>query len=96
MNPFVKKLPKGAESCLILACTADFAPNPKMIFVRLHKPQVFRSHVEVPAPTRFVCIIVGPTGSETRINDIGKALGTLMSDQVKFSSLKIICLFEGN
>ena len=31
---------------------------------------------------RFVCIIVAPTGSETRVLDMGKAFGTLMSDQV--------------
>ena len=82
LNPFAKKLAKGVESCLILACTAEFAPHPMMIFVRLHRPQIFRSHCEVPTPTRFLCIIVGPLGSETRVMDIGKALGTLMSDQV--------------
>ena len=65
-NPFAKKLPKGAESCLILATTASFAPYPITLFVRLHKPQVLRSHCEVNNPTRFVCIIVGPPSAEHR------------------------------
>ena len=82
LNPFAKKLPKGAEACLILACTADFATQPLMIFVRLQKPQIFRDHCEVSVPTRFIGIIVGPPSAETRVVDIGKALGTLMSDQI--------------
>ena len=81
-NPFAKKLPKGAESCLILACTASFAPYPMMVFVRLHRPQILQSHCEVKCPTRFVCIIIGPPSSERRVVDMGKAMGTLMSDQV--------------
>ena len=88
LNPFAKKLPKGAEACLILACTADFAPQPMMIFVRLQKPQIFRDHCEVSVPTRFVGIIVGPPSAEMRVVDIGKALGTLMSDQVSFWKTK--------
>lgn len=83
MNPFMKKLPKGAEACLIMVCTTEFAPFPMLIFTRLHRPQIFRSFCEVSSPTRFVCIIVGPIGSETRVVDMGKALGTLMSDQVR-------------
>ena len=55
-----------------------------MIFVRLQKPQIFRDHCEVSVPTRFIGIIVGPPAAETRVVDIGKALGTLMSDQVSF------------
>ena len=55
-----------------------------MIFVRLQKPQIFRDHCEVSVPTRFVGIIVGPPSAEMRVVDIGKALGTLMSDQVSF------------
>ena len=31
---------------------------------------------------RFVCIIVGPPNALTRVVDMGKALGTLMSDQI--------------
>ena len=38
---------------------------------------------------RFVCIIVAPTGSETRVLDMGKAFGTLMSDQV---SKPLVCV----
>jgi hypothetical protein len=43
---------------------------------------------------RFVCIIVAPTGSETRVLDMGKAFGTLMSDQV--SDTKIIFVSNFN
>lgn len=82
-NPFVKKIPRGSESCLVLAASVDFVTHPSLIFLRLKEPCVFTNLCEMTAvKTRFLGIIVGPSTAETPLIDIGKALGTLMSDQI--------------
>jgi hypothetical protein len=71
LNPFKKKLPKGAESCLILATTASFATQPLLLFIKLEKPQIFRNYCEVNTPTRHVYSIM--------CTSIGSSLNTVFS-----------------
>ena len=37
---------------------------------------------QVPIPTRFLFILLGPTGHKDRYHEIGRSIATLMSDEV--------------
>ena len=37
---------------------------------------------EVPVPTRFLFILLGPTGNQSQYHEIGRSIATLMSDEV--------------
>ena len=92
-NVFSKKVPKDAESCNLLVGTAAFIRRPLVIFVRLREAVVLEDFCEISALTRFLGIVLGPVGSESKIVDMGKALGTLMSDQVEKLVLQV-CLCQ--
>lgn len=38
---------------------------------------------QVPVPTRFVFVLLGPQGHGNQYREIGRAIATLMSDEVK-------------
>lgn len=38
--------------------------------------------VQVPAPVRFVFVLLGPVGYAARYREVGRAFATLMSDDV--------------
>ena len=40
---------------------------------------------EVPVPTRFIFILLGPQGNQMRYHEIGRSIATLMSDEVRKS-----------
>lgn len=81
-NLFMKKVPRGTEACNILVSSVDFVTEPHMILVRLKDSFLLEDFCEIPVPTRFICIFIGPVGLEPELISVGKAMGTLMSDQV--------------
>ena len=80
-------MPKGAESCVILAATAEFLTNPVVIWMRLKNTIVMRDTCELAdvTPTRFLGLIIRPIGETSKASELGKVMGTLMSDQVNWS-----------
>ena len=85
-------MPKGAESCVILAATAEFLTSPVVIWMRLKNTIVMTDICELAdvTPTRFLGLVIRPLGETSKATELGKVMGTLMSDQVlSFVYLKI-------
>ncbi|KAM8940133.1 electrogenic sodium bicarbonate cotransporter 1 isoform 4-T4 [Pelodytes ibericus] len=81
-NKFMKKLPRDAEASNVLVGEVDFLENPFIAFVRLKEAVMFGSLTEVPVPTRFLFILLGPKGKAKSYHEIGRSIATLMSDEV--------------
>ena len=79
---FAKKIPPGAEASNILVGEVDFLTHPILAFVRLSKAALLGDLTEVPVPTRFIFVLLGPTGNQQRYHEIGRSIATLMSDEV--------------
>lgn len=79
---FMKKIPPGAEASNVLVGELDFLKKPVTAFVRLENAHVLGDLTEVPVPTRFIFVMLGPPGTPGRYHEVGRAIGTLMSDEV--------------
>lgn len=79
---FLKKIPLGAEASNILVGEVDFLNHPVIAFLRLKKAVLLGDLTEVPVPTRFIFILLGPDGQQQRYHEIGRSIATLMSDEV--------------
>uniref|UniRef100_A0A915Q2T8 Anion exchange protein n=1 Tax=Setaria digitata TaxID=48799 RepID=A0A915Q2T8_9BILA len=65
---FMKKLPSGTEASNVLVGEVDFLTRYITAFV--------------PVPTRFFFVLLGPTGNVAQYREIGRAIATLMSDEI--------------
>lgn len=81
-NKFMKKLPRDAEASNVLVGEVDFLDAPFVAFVRLQNAVMLGALTEVPVPTRFLFILLGPKGKAKSYHEIGRAIATLMSDEV--------------
>uniref|UniRef100_A0A8C1GJT6 Anion exchange protein n=2 Tax=Cyprinus carpio TaxID=7962 RepID=A0A8C1GJT6_CYPCA len=81
-NKFMKKLPRDAEASNVLVGEVDFLDTPFVAFVRLQQAVMLGALTEVPVPTRFLFILLGPKGKSKSYHEIGRAIATLMSDEV--------------
>uniref|UniRef100_A0A1D5Q1H5 Anion exchange protein n=1 Tax=Macaca mulatta TaxID=9544 RepID=A0A1D5Q1H5_MACMU len=81
-NKFMKKLPRDAEASNVLVGEVDFLDTPFIAFVRLQQAVMLGALTEVPVPTRFLFILLGPKGKAKSYHEIGRAIATLMSDEV--------------
>uniref|UniRef100_A0A670ZM54 Anion exchange protein n=1 Tax=Pseudonaja textilis TaxID=8673 RepID=A0A670ZM54_PSETE len=81
-NKFMKKIPKNAEASNVLVGEVDFLDKPLVTFVRLTQPTMLGGMTEVPIPTRFLFILLGPTGKAKSYNEIGRAIATLLVDDL--------------
>ena len=79
---FMKKIPPGAEASNILVGEVDFLEKPAAVFVRLSEGHELGDLTEVPVPTRFIFLLLGTVGNLARYQEVGRAMGTLMSDEV--------------
>ncbi|XP_063410996.1 sodium bicarbonate cotransporter 3-like isoform X2 [Mytilus trossulus] len=79
---FMKKIPPGAEAANILVGEVDFLTNHQIVaFIRLLKP-VMADLTEVPVPTKFIFVLLGPMGNSAHYHEIGRSIATLFSDEV--------------
>ncbi|TRY64872.1 hypothetical protein DNTS_024581 [Danionella cerebrum] len=78
----MKKVPRDAEASNVLVGEVDFLDAPLVSFVRLQQAVVLGGLTEIPIPTRFLFILLGPKGKQTSYREIGRAIATLMSDEV--------------
>ncbi|VDM63903.1 unnamed protein product [Angiostrongylus costaricensis] len=79
---FLKKLPPGVEASNVLIGEVDFLQRHICAFVRLKSANVLGDLTEVPVPTRFIFLLLGPTGHGPQYKEIGRAIATLMADEI--------------
>ena len=58
---FMRKIPVGAETSNILVGEVDFLDNTLSAFIRLSQAAILGDLTEVPVPTRFIFVLLGPT-----------------------------------
>ncbi|XP_054035291.1 electroneutral sodium bicarbonate exchanger 1-like, partial [Dryobates pubescens] len=79
---FMKKIPSGAEASNVLVGEVDFLPQPLVAFIRLSPAVLLSGMTEVPIPTRFLFVLLGPEGKAHQYHEIGRAMATLMTDEI--------------
>ncbi|TMS18255.1 Sodium-driven chloride bicarbonate exchanger [Larimichthys crocea] len=80
---FMKKIPPGAEASNVLVGEVDFLEKPIIAFVRLSPAVLITGLTEVPVPTRFLFLLLGPHGKGPQYHEIGRSMATLMTDEMK-------------
>ncbi|XP_045346711.1 anion exchange protein 4 isoform X4 [Leopardus geoffroyi] len=80
-NPLRRKLPPGAEAGAVLAGELGFLVRPLGAFVRLRDPVVLGPLTEVPLPSRFFCLLLGPSTLGRGYHEMGRAMAVLLSDR---------------
>nr|XP_031528291.1 anion exchange protein 4 isoform X2 [Vicugna pacos] len=79
-NPLKRKLPPEAEAGAVLAGELGFLAQPLGVFVRLQEPVVLGPLTEVPLPSRFFCLLLGPPTLGRSYREMGRAVAVLLSD----------------
>ncbi|XP_057280798.1 sodium bicarbonate cotransporter 3 isoform X2 [Pezoporus wallicus] len=79
---FMRKIPAGAEASNVLVGEVDFLERPIIAFVRLSPAVLLSGLTEVPVPTRFLFLLLGPAGKAPQYHEIGRSIATLMTDDV--------------
>uniref|UniRef100_A0A4W5JVU5 Anion exchange protein n=1 Tax=Hucho hucho TaxID=62062 RepID=A0A4W5JVU5_9TELE len=79
---FMKKIPAGAEASNVLVGEVDFLERPIIAFVRLSPAVLITGLTEVPVPTRFLFLLLGPHGKGPQYHEIGRSMATLMTDEI--------------
>uniref|UniRef100_A0A8C1DH67 Anion exchange protein n=1 Tax=Cyprinus carpio carpio TaxID=630221 RepID=A0A8C1DH67_CYPCA len=79
---FMKKIPIGAEASNVLVGELDFLERSIIAFVRLSPAVLLTGLTEVPIPTRFLFILLGPDGKAQQYHEIGRSMATIMTDEI--------------
>ncbi|XP_072880621.1 sodium bicarbonate cotransporter 3 isoform X12 [Hemitrygon akajei] len=79
---FMKKIPAGAEASNVLVGEVDFLERPIIAFIRLSPAILLTGLTEVPIPTRFLFLMLGPSGKAQQYHEIGRSIATLMTDEI--------------
>ncbi|XP_019690511.1 electroneutral sodium bicarbonate exchanger 1 isoform X4 [Acinonyx jubatus] len=79
---FMKKIPTGAEASNVLVGEVDSLDRPIVAFVRLSPAVLLSGLTEVPIPTRFLFILLGPVGKGQQYHEIGRSMATIMTDEI--------------
>uniref|UniRef100_A0A3P8TXU5 Anion exchange protein n=1 Tax=Amphiprion percula TaxID=161767 RepID=A0A3P8TXU5_AMPPE len=79
---FMKKIPPGAEASNVLVGEVDFLERPIIAFIRLAPAVLLTGLTEVPVPTRFLFLLLGPFGKGPQYHEIGRSIATLMTDEI--------------
>ncbi|XP_060084427.1 electrogenic sodium bicarbonate cotransporter 1-like [Ylistrum balloti] len=77
---FLRKIPVGAEVLNILVGEVDALDSRLAAFVRLKSAKDLGHITEVALPTRFLFIMLVPKRSFESSSEIGRCMGTLMTD----------------
>ncbi|XP_024608625.1 sodium bicarbonate cotransporter 3 isoform X3 [Neophocaena asiaeorientalis asiaeorientalis] len=79
---FMRKIPSGAEASNVLVGEVGFLERPIIAFVRLAPAVLLSGLTEVPVPTRFLFLLLGPAGKAPQYHEIGRSIATLMTDEI--------------
>ncbi|CAC5394188.1 Anion exchange protein 3,Anion exchange protein 4,Anion exchange protein 2,Sodium bicarbonate cotransporter 3,Sodium-driven chloride bicarbonate exchanger,Electroneutral sodium bicarbonate exchanger 1,Band 3 anion transport protein,Electrogenic sodium bicarbonate cotransporter 1,Electrogenic sodium bicarbonate cotransporter 4 [Mytilus coruscus] len=80
-QPFMKKIPDGAEAANIWVGEMEALKYPVTAFIRLSEARPIGDLTEVPLPTRFIFIHLGPSGTAGKCLETGRAISTIMVDE---------------
>lgn len=78
----MKKIPDGSEACNILVGEMDCLKYQITAFVRLTEARSIGDLTEVPLPTKFIFLLLGPPGSHNKNVEMGRSMSTMMVDEV--------------
>ncbi|NXW86815.1 S4A4 protein, partial [Alopecoenas beccarii] len=81
-NRFKKKIPPGAEAAHVAVGEVEFLEKPFTAFIRLRRGVALGSLSEVALPSRFLFILLGPRGKVKAYHEVGRAMATLLMDEV--------------
>lgn len=79
---FMRKIPKDSEAASMMVGTIDSLTNFYMAFVRLQKSGMIGQLTEVSLPTKFLFILLSPSGYRNEIQEIGRSISTMMIDEI--------------
>ncbi|KAL8565473.1 hypothetical protein ACOMHN_049450 [Nucella lapillus] len=79
---FMRKIPDGAEAANIWIGELDSLHYQVVAFMRLCEARTLGDLTEVPVPTRFLFLLLGPKGSHSKNVEIGRSMSTIMVDEV--------------
>ena len=77
----MRKLPGDSEVANILVGEVESLKYQVTAFIRLRAARLM-DMAEVPLPTRFIFICLGPTGNQSKLYEIGRSISTIMVDEV--------------
>ncbi|KAM3658374.1 band 3 anion transport protein isoform 4-T5 [Ammospiza maritima maritima] len=78
----LETIPEGAEATLVLVGCAAFLEQPMLAFVRLKDAVTLDGVLDVSTPVRFLVVVLGPDTPQISYHEIGRAIGTMMSERV--------------
>ncbi|NWZ86845.1 B3AT protein, partial [Poecile atricapillus] len=78
----LETIPEGAEATLVLVGCAAFLEQPMLAFVRLKDAVTLDGVLDVSIPARFLVVVLGPDAPQISYHEIGRAIGTMMSERV--------------
>uniref|UniRef100_UPI00358E47EA sodium-driven chloride bicarbonate exchanger-like n=1 Tax=Myxine glutinosa TaxID=7769 RepID=UPI00358E47EA len=81
-HSFMKKIPPGAEASNVFVGELQYLEQLFVAFVRLSPTVLLSGITEVPIPSRFLFILLGPPGRVQQYHEIGRSIATLMSDEI--------------
>ena len=79
---FLRKIPDDCEALNILVGETDHLKETLTVFMRLEKAVMLDSMPEVELPTKYMFVMLGPIDEEGLYPDVGRAMATIMSDEV--------------
>ncbi|XP_061144095.1 sodium bicarbonate cotransporter 3-like isoform X1 [Syngnathus typhle] len=79
---FMRKIPADAEASNVLVGEVDFLEKPIIAFVRLSPAVLLSGLTQVPVPTRFLFLLLGPFGKGPKYHEVGRSMATLMTDEI--------------
>ena len=80
------KIPKGAEVTTVLVGAHDKLTSTVSAFVRLDHGCTLGNLAEVQIPVRFLFLLLGPDEENMNYHEVGRSIGTLMSDKIFLES----------
>ena len=79
----VRKLQQNAECAkIMIGATEQLGHAHLSALVRLDEPWPASSITEVRLPTRYIFILIGSTEEERVLQEIGRAMATILNDEV--------------
>lgn len=78
----MRKIPDGAVVANVMVGELDSLKYQVAAFIRLSEARPLGEITEVPLPTRFLFLLLGPPGSKDKVVEIGRAMATMMVDEV--------------
>jgi hypothetical protein len=85
----MRKIPEGSESANIWVGEVNELKYQIVAFIRLCEARSIGEITEVPLPTRFIFVLLGPKGSQAKIHEVGRSMSTIMVDEVGIHTLTL-------